>query len=88
MNQLSKGTKSLIVLLIGFLTIDFIILFLVFPSPPGGHIGQLIGAVVILGVVSLVLVYLKRKTGLVTSIIFVIINILCGFYSFVLYFAH
>jgi hypothetical protein len=75
----SKENQNLLVSLIGLLTIDIILLFALFaqiePHPPG-YLGPFIGAMVSLGIVSVVLVYWDRKIGLVSAIIFGCVNIL------------
>ncbi|MHA2364579.1 MAG: hypothetical protein ACXAC7_11535 [Candidatus Hodarchaeales archaeon] len=79
MNQQSKKNQNLIVSLIGLLTIDIILLFALFaevePHPPG-FLGPFIGAMISLGVISLVLTIWERKIGLISAIIFGCINIL------------
>ena len=78
MNQ-SKENQNLIVSLIGLLTIDIVLLLALFaevePHPPG-FLGPFIGAMVSLGVISVVLALWERKIGLISAIIFGCMNIL------------
>jgi hypothetical protein len=78
MNQ-SKEKQNLIVSLIGLLTIDIVLLLALFaevdPHPPG-FLGPFIGAMVSLGVISVVLALWERKIGLISAIIFGCMNIL------------
>jgi hypothetical protein len=59
MNQQSKENQNLIVSLIGLLTIDIVLLLALFaevdPHPPG-FLGPFIGAMISLGVISVVLI--------------------------------
>ena len=79
MNQQSKENQNLIVSLIGLLTIDIVLLLALFaevdPYPPG-VLGPFIGAMISLGVISVVLALLERKIGLISATIFGCINIL------------
>ncbi len=79
MTQKSKENQNLIVSIIGILTIDIVLLIALFaevdPHPPG-FLGPLIGAMISLGIISLVLAFWERKIGLITAIIFGCINIL------------
>ena len=79
MNHISKENQNLIVSLIGFLTIDIVLLLALFaevdPHPPG-FLGPFIGAMVSLGVISVVLALWERKIGLISAIIFGCMNIL------------
>ena len=79
MNQQSKENQNLIVSLVGFLTIDIVLLLALFaevdPHPPG-FLGPFIGAMVSLGVISVVLALWERKIGLISAIIFGCMNIL------------
>ena len=75
----SKENQNLIVSLIGLLTIDIILLLALLaqidPHPPG-FLGPFIGAMVSLGVISVVLIFWERKIGLISAIIFGCLNIL------------
>ena len=75
----SKENQNLIVSLIGLLTIDIVLLLALFaevdPHPPGS-LGPFIGAMISLGIISLVLAFWERKIGLISAIIFGCINIL------------
>jgi hypothetical protein len=75
----NKENQNLIVSIIGLLTIDIVLLLALFaevePHPPG-FLGPFIGAMVSLGVISVVLALWERKIGLITAIIFGCINIL------------
>jgi hypothetical protein len=79
MNQQSKENQNLIVSLIGLLTIDIVLLIALFaevdPHPPG-FLGPFIGAMITMGVISLVLAIWERKIGLISAIIFGCLNIL------------
>ena len=79
MNQQNKENQNLIASLIGLLTIDIILLLALFaevdPHPPG-FLGPFIGAMVSLGIISVVLTLWKRKIGLISAIIFGCMNIL------------
>lgn len=79
MNPPSKENQNLIVSLIGLLTIDIVLLLALFaevdPHPPGS-LGPFIGAMISLGVVSVVLVLWERKIGLISAIVFGCVNIL------------
>ena len=79
MNQQSKENQNLIVSLIGLFTIDIVLLVALFaqvdPHPPG-FLGPFIGAMVSLGVISVVLALWERKIGLITAIVFGCLNIL------------
>jgi hypothetical protein len=79
MNQQSKENQNLIVSIIGLLTIDIVLLLALFaevdPHPPG-YLGPFIGAMISLGVISVVLILWERKIGLISAIIFGSINIL------------
>ena len=75
----SKEIQNLLVSLIGILTIDIVLLLALFaqvdPHPPG-FLGPFIGAMVSLGVISVLLVFWERKIGLISAIIFGCLNIL------------
>lgn len=75
----SEEHQNLMVSLIGLLTIDIVLLLALFaqvdPHPPG-NLGPFIGAMISLGVISVVLALWERKIGLVSSIIFGCLNIL------------
>lgn len=75
----SIENQNLLVSLIGLLTIDIILLIALFaqvePHPPG-YLGPFIGAMVSLGIISVVLVLWERKIGLLSAIIFGCVNIL------------
>jgi len=79
MTQQSEENQYLIVSLIGILTIDIVLLLALFaqvdPHPPG-FLGPFIGAMISLGVISLVLAFWERKIGLITAIVFGCVNIL------------
>lgn len=79
MYQQSKENQNLIVSLIGLLTIDIVLLLALFaevePHPPG-FLGPFIGAMISLGIISVVLALWERKIGLISSIIFGCFNIL------------
>ena len=79
MNRQNKENQNLIVSLIGLLTIDIVLLLALFaevdPHPPG-FLGPFIGAMISLGVISVVLALWERKIGLITAIIFGCLNIL------------
>ena len=79
MTQQSEENQNLIVVLIGLLTIDIILLLALFaevnPHPPG-FLGPFIGAMITLGVISVVLALWGRKIGLISAIIFGCVNIL------------
>jgi hypothetical protein len=81
MNQHSKENQNLIVSLIGLLTIDIVLLLALFaqvdPHPPG-FLGPFIGAMISLGVISVVLALWERTIGLITAIIFGCLNILAS----------
>ena len=71
--------QNLMVSLIGLLTIDIVLLLALFaqvdPHPPG-FLGPFIGAMITLGVITMVLILWERKVGLVAAIIFGFVNIL------------
>jgi hypothetical protein len=73
MKKLSEVNENLIVSIIGLLTIDIVLLLALFaqvdPHPPG-FLGPFIGAMVTLGVISVVLTSWERKIGLVLAVIF------------------
>jgi hypothetical protein len=75
----SKENQNLIVSIIGILTIDIVLLIALFakvdPHPPGS-LGPLIGAMISLGIISLVLAFWERKIGLISAMIFGCLNIL------------
>ena len=77
--QPSKENQNLIVSLIGLLTIDIVLLLALFaevdPHPPG-FLGPFIGALISLGVISVVLALWERNIGLISAIIFGCMNIL------------
>ena len=79
MNPHSKENQNLIVSLIGLFTIDIVLLAALFaqvdPHPPG-FLGPFIGAMISLGVISVVLALWERKIGLITAIVFGCLNIL------------
>jgi len=79
MKHINKETQNLIVSLIGILTIDIVLLLALFaevdPHPPG-YLGPFIGAMVSLGVISVVLALWERKIGWIAAIIFGGMNIL------------
>jgi hypothetical protein len=79
MNSHSKENQNLIVSLIGLFTIDIVLLVALFaqvdPHPPG-FLGPFIGAMISLGVISVVLALWERKIGLITAIVFGCLNIL------------
>ncbi|UCG70329.1 MAG: hypothetical protein JSV09_04740 [Thermoplasmata archaeon] len=79
MTQKSKENQNLMVSIIGILSIDIVLLIALFaevdPHPPG-FLGPFIGAMISLGIISLVLAFWERKIGLITAIIFGCINIL------------
>ena len=78
-NRQSKENQNLIASLLGLLTIDVVLLFALFaqvdPHPPGS-LGPFIGALVSLGVISVVLTFWESKLGLITAIAFGCFNIL------------
>jgi hypothetical protein len=75
----NRENQNLLVSIIGILTIDIVLLVALFaqvdPHPPGS-LGPFIGAMVSLGVISLVLIIWERKIGLVCAFIFGCLNIL------------
>jgi hypothetical protein len=79
MYQQSKEDQNLIVSLMGLLTIDIVLLLALFaevdPHPPGS-LGPFIGAMISLGVISVVLVVWGRKIGILSAIVFGCLNIL------------
>ena len=79
MEKLSEEHQNLMVSLIGLLTIDIVLLLALFaqvdPHPPG-NLGPFIGAMITLGVISVVLALWERRIGLISAIIFGCLNIL------------
>ena len=79
MNPQNKEHQNLIGSLLGLLTIDVVLLIALFaqvdPHPPG-TLGPFIGAMVSLGVISVVLALWGRKIGLLSAITFGCLNIL------------
>ncbi len=79
MKQQSKENQNLIVSLIGLLTIDIVLLLALFaevdPHPPGS-LGPFIGAMISLGIISVVLTLWERTVGLIAAITFGCINVL------------
>lgn len=79
MTRKSIENQNLIASIIGILTIDIVLLIALFaevdPHPPGS-LGPFIGAMISLGIISLVLVFWERKIGLISAIIFGCLNIL------------
>ena len=79
MEEQSKDNQNLIASLIGLLTIDIVLLLALFAEVephPAGSLGPFIGAMISLGVISLVLTLWERKIGLVSALIYGCINIL------------
>ena len=78
-HQLNNKYQNMIVSSLGLLTIDIVLLLALFaevdPYPPG-VLGPFIGAMISLGIISVVLALLERKIGLISAIIFGCINIL------------
>ncbi|MCK5254339.1 MAG: hypothetical protein KAQ96_15385 [Thermoplasmata archaeon] len=79
MDQISNENQNLIVSLIGLLTIDIVLLSALFaqvdPHPPG-YLGPFIGAMVTMGVITIVLVLWDREVGHISAVIFGCMNIL------------
>ncbi len=79
MRPQSEDDQNLMVALIGLLTIDIVLLLALFgqvdPHPPGS-LGPFIGAMIALGVISIVLTSWQRKIGLVAASIYGCVNIL------------
>ncbi|UCH88452.1 MAG: hypothetical protein JSV49_09330 [Thermoplasmata archaeon] len=75
----NEVNQNLIVSLVGILTIDVILLLALFaqvePHPPG-FLGPFIGAMITLGIISVVLALWERKIGLLAAGIFGCVNIL------------
>lgn len=78
-SKLGKENQNVVVSLIGLLTIDIVLLLALFaevkPHPPG-YLGPFIGALISLGVISVVLALWERKIGLISAFIFGCLNIL------------
>jgi hypothetical protein len=74
-----EDNQNLMVSLIGLLTIDIVLLLALFaqvdPHPPG-FLGPFIGAMISLGVISVILVFWERRIGLVAAATFGCVNIL------------
>ena len=70
--------QNLIISIIGILTIDIVLLIALFaqvePHPPG-FLGPFIGAMVTLGIISVVLAFWERKIGLISAGTFGCLNI-------------
>lgn len=79
MEEISNENQNLIVSLMGLLTIDIVLLCALFaqvePYPPG-YLGPFIGAMVTMGVITVVLVSWDREVGQVSAVIFGCMNIL------------
>lgn len=79
MDDQREENQNLMVSLIGLLIIDIVLLLALFaqvdPHPPG-NLGPFIGAMITLGVISLVLARWERPIGLLSAIIFGTCNIL------------
>jgi hypothetical protein len=78
-NNMKKENQNLIVSIIGILTIDIVLLIALFaqvePHPPG-FLGPFIGAMITLGIISVVLAFWERKIGLISAGTFGGLNIL------------
>jgi hypothetical protein len=79
MKPQNKGNQYLLSSLIGLLTIDIVLMLALFaevdPHPPG-YLGPFIGAMISLGVITVVLISWELKIGLISAIIFGCMNIL------------
>ncbi len=79
MDQIRNENQNLIVSLMGLLTIDIVLLCALFaqvePHPPG-YLGPFIGAMVTMGVITVVLVSWDREVGQLSAVIFGCMNIL------------
>ncbi len=79
MKQQNRDTQYLLASLVGLLTIDIVLLLALFaevdPHPPG-YLGPFIGAMISLGIVTIVLVSWELKIGLISAFIFGCMNIL------------
>jgi hypothetical protein len=75
----NRENQNLIASIIGILTIDIVLLVALFaqvePHPPG-YLGPFIGAMISLGVISLVFAFWERKIGLISAFVFGCLNIL------------
>ena len=79
MNDRSEESQNVMVTLIGLLTIDVVLLIALFaqvdPHPPG-YLGPFVGAMIALGIISLVLAFWERRIGLIAAFVFGCLNIL------------
>jgi hypothetical protein len=74
-----EDKQNLLVTLIGLLTIDIVLLLALFaqvdPHPPG-FLGPFIGAMITLGIISVMLTFWERRIGLVAALIYGCANVL------------
>ncbi len=79
MNTPSEERQNVMVSVLGLLTIDIVLLLALFaqvdPHPPG-NLGPFIGAMITLGIISLVLALWERTIGLIAAFIFGCLNIM------------
>ena len=79
MNDRSEESQNVMVTLIGLLTIDVVLLIALFaqvdPHPPG-YLGPFVGAMIALGIISLVLAFWERRICVIAAFVFGCLNIL------------
>jgi DNA-binding PadR family transcriptional regulator len=79
MEKISYENQNLIVSSIGLLTIDIVLLGALFaqvdPHPPG-YLGPFIGAMVTMGVITVILVLWDREAGQITAVVYGCLNLL------------
>jgi hypothetical protein len=79
MSNISNEKQNLLVSLIGLLTIDMVLMGALFaqvdPHPPG-YLGPFIGAMVTMGVITVVLVWWDREAGQLSAVVYACMNFL------------
>ena len=79
MENISNENQNLLVSLVGLLTIDIVLLAALFaqvdPHPPG-YLGPFIGAMVTLGVITIILVWWGREAGQLSAVVYGCMNFL------------